>query len=65
MVVGEGVWWCVAGFVCLSLFYVIATVFHLYHGGDMMDEMRRRKHKPTLLLTQGMFSFPPHHIGMV
>ena len=27
------------GFVCL-LFYAVATVFQLYHGGDMMYEMR-------------------------
>ena len=25
-------------FVCLSLFYNIATVFQLYHGGDMIHD---------------------------
>ena len=35
--------------VCLL---AIATVFQLYHGGDMMYEMRRRKPEPTLLSTQ-------------
>ena len=34
------------------LFYGIATVFQLYHGSDMMSEIRRRKPEPTLLLTQ-------------
>ena len=51
-------------FVCLFLFYAIATVFLVYHGSDMMYEMRRRKPVPTLLLTQGIFNLP-HHIGMV
>ena len=51
-------------FVCL-LFYAIATVFQLDHGGDMMYEMRRRrKPEATLLLTQGTFNFP-HHIGII
>ena len=50
--------------VCLLLFYAIAKVFQLYHGGDMMPEMRRRKPEPTLLLTQGIFN-PPRHTGMV
>ena len=35
----------------LLLFFAIATLFQLYHGGDMMYEMRRRKSEPTLLLT--------------
>ena len=48
---------------CL-LFYSIATVFQLYHGHDMMYEMRRRKPDPTLLPTQEIFN-PPAHIGMV
>ena len=34
-------------FCCLLLFYAIATVFHLYHSGDMMHEMGRRKPEPT------------------
>ena len=33
------------------LFYAIATVFQLYLDSDMMHEMRRRKHEPTLLPT--------------
>ena len=47
------------------LFYVITTVFQLYiyHGGDIIYEIRR-KLKPTPLLTQGIFNLP-HHIGMV
>ena len=40
----------------VCLFYAIATVFQLYHGGDIMYEMRRRKPEPTLLST---------HIDMV
>ena len=42
-------------FVC-CYFYAIATVFQLYHGGDMMHEMRRWKPEPTFLLTQGTFN---------
>ena len=38
-------------FVCFVLFYATATVFQLYLCVDMMYEMRRRKPKPTLLLT--------------
>ena len=51
-------------FVCLLLFYGIATVFQLYHGGDMKYETRRRKPEPTDLLTQGIFSLP-HLISMI
>ena len=47
--------------VCL-LFYAIATVFRLYHGGAMMYEMR--KTEPTLLPTQGFFNLQ-HHLAMV
>ena len=36
----------------------------LYHVSDMMYEMRRRKHEPTLLLIQEIFNLS-HHIGMV
>ena len=36
---------------CFS--YAIATVFQLYHGGVKMYEMRRRKSRLTLLLTEG------------
>ena len=55
-----------ADYVCLFvllLVYAIATVLQLYLGADMMYEMRR-KPKPTLLQTQGIFNLP-HHIGMV
>ena len=31
--------------ICLLLFYAMETVFQLYHGGDKMYEMRRRKPK--------------------
>ena len=48
-------------FVCL-LFYAIATVFQLFHGGDMYE--MRRKPEPTLLPTQGIFNLA-NHIGMV
>ena len=37
----------------VCLFYVIATVFQLYHAGGMMYEMR--KPEPTLLPTNGIF----------
>ena len=39
---------CVFIFVYLLLFYVIKTVFQLYHGSDTMSEIRRRKPEPTL-----------------
>ena len=45
-------------FVWLLLFYAVATVFQLCHSGDMMYEMRRRKPKPKLFLTQGIFNLP-------
>ena len=49
-------------FVCLFtlLFYAVATVFQFYLGNDMMYEMRRRKPKPTLLQTQGIFNLAGH-----
>ena len=47
-------------FVCFLLFYAIATAFQLYHGGDMMYEIRR-KLEPTRLQTQWIFNLP-HHI---
>ena len=50
--------------VCLLLFYVIATVFQLYLGSDMIDEMTRRTPEPTLLPTKVIFNLL-HHIGMV
>ena len=40
------------------------TVFQLYHGGDMMHEMRRRNPEPTLLPTREIFNVP-YHTGMV
>ena len=45
-------------FIKLLMFYTIATVFQLYHCGDMTDEIRQRKLTPTLLLTQGIFNLP-------
>ena len=51
-----------AWFVCLL--YAIATMFQLYHGGDIMYEMRRRKPESTLLQTQRIFSIA-HYIGNV
>ena len=50
--------------VCLLLLYAIATMFQLYHGGDLIYEMRRRKPEPTHLPTQGIFNLA-HHIDMV
>ena len=47
-------------YICLLLFYARATVFQLYHDGDMMYEMRRRKPEPLLLPTQGMFNLQNH-----
>ena len=44
----------------LLLFYAIATVFHLYLGGDMMYEMRRQP-QPTPSLTQGIFNLIHRH----
>ena len=52
------------GLDCLLLFYAIVAVFQLYNGSDMMYEMRRRKLKPILLLTQGIFNLP-HHMDIV
>ena len=46
------------------LFSVIATVFQLYPGGDIMCEMRRRMPEPTLLPTMGIFN-RQHQMGMV
>ena len=45
--------------VCCCL--AIAKLFQLYHGDDMMYDIRRRPPDPTVLLTQGMFNLP-HHI---
>ena len=57
-------WGTVLFVCCLFLFYAIATVFQIYHSGDMMCEMRRRKPEPTHLPTWGIFNLP-HHIGML
>ena len=50
--------------VCLLLFHARATVFQLYLDSDMMYEMRKRKPKPTLSPTQGIFNLS-HHTGML
>ena len=50
-------------FVCLLLFYAMARVFQLYHGSDMMSEMRRGKPTTTLLRTHRIFNLP-YSIGM-
>ena len=51
--------------LCLFVFVLHhSTVFQLYHGCDMMYEMRKRKPEPKPLLTQEIFNLP-HHIGMV
>ena len=42
----------------------IPTVFQLDYGGDLIYEMRRGKHEPTFLLTQGIVKLR-HHIGMI
>ena len=34
--------------IVFAVVYAIATVFHLYLGGDMMLEMRNRKPERTL-----------------
>ena len=39
-------------------FYAITTVFQLYHGSDMVYEMKRRKPELTLLPTQRIFNLP-------
>ena len=46
----------------LLLLYAIATVFLLYHGNDMIHELRRRKPEPTILSMQGIFNLPHHMI---
>ena len=46
------------GTIPACLFYVIATVFQLIHGGYMMNEMR--KPAPTVLPMQGNFNLLPH-----
>ena len=51
---------CERSLICLL--YTIATVFQLYPDSGMMYEMRR-KPKPTLLPTQGIFN-RTHHVSM-
>ena len=47
--------------LCLfSVVFNIAMLFQLYHDGDMIYEVRRRKLEPTVLLHQGIFTPPPH-----
>ena len=46
------------------LFCAIATVFQLYHGSNMMYEMRRRNPEPTLLPAHCIFNLS-HHKGMI
>ena len=48
----------------VCLFYAIAPDVQLYHGGDIMYDMRRRKPEPTPLPTQEMFKVPQHK-GMI
>ena len=56
---------CKDSFVCLLFSYAIATEFQLYHGSDMMYEMRRTKPEATLLPNQGICNpLPSHHIDM-
>ena len=51
----------VTHYIGLLLFYTIATVFQLYHGGNIMYEMRRRNPEPT----QGIINNPtPYRHGM-
>ena len=38
---------------CLLLFYAIATVLQLYHGGDIMTEMRRVKARAYTFIKSG------------
>ena len=52
------------GWFALLLFYAIATVKQLHLGDNMVYEMRRRKPKHTLLLTQWIFNLP-HHIDVL
>ena len=51
-------------FVCLLVVVLRHSIFQLYHGGDIMHDIRSRKSEPTLLLTQRIFNHP-HHICMV
>ena len=51
------------GQACFVAFYAVATVFQLYHGSDMMYEIRRRKPAPMFLLTKETFNLS-HHKGM-
>ena len=51
-------------FEILLLWHKTTTNMRLYHGDDMMYEMRRRKPESALLATQGFFNLP-YHIGIV
>ena len=48
----------------LLLFYARATAFRLYNGDDMMHKMRRRKSKPTLFSTRGIFKHSMRETGL-
>ena len=53
--------------VRVCLFVILHhSIFQLYHGNDMIYEMKEEeKAEPTLLLTQGIFTLPqPHGHGM-
>ena len=39
--------------VVVMLFYAITTLFQLYHGSDMMYEMRRRTPEPEFYQLNG------------
>ena len=55
---------CSVAFVCLLLYYAIATVFQLYHSVIWRMRWEGENPEPTLLQTQGIFKLQ-HHIGMV
>ena len=51
--------------MCLLLFYAIAPVFQLYHGGDMMYEIREKKPEPTLFTNSKDLLLTSDVYGMV
>ena len=56
--------------VDVRLFVVVVVLRHsnsisvLFHGGDVMYEMTRKKPEATHLPTEGIFNLP-NHIGIV
>ena len=65
---GENTSWCLCSitpslFVCCC--FTIATVFQLYHGGEMMYKKRRKKAWAYTFTNSRNFFNLPHHIGMV